>query len=436
MLSTRSVFFTTALVCSLLFSCKKDEDTQPPVITITSPVENQPFSVLTTISVAATVTDNTMLKTVTVQLLDQQDNFAMESYAVPAAAASVPVNLIYYLNNIHLETGYYHLRITASDGTNTSRAYVTVFLNAVPKVISKLLVTTTPVSTQTSVFELDTNYTGLSAFHVFSGDHLAGSASSYYQQFVNCGEYSGAFSSIHTDDHSIAFTNPAVLSVSPYFTGYLGTEQTCFVAYYNGNVRGFGLDGSIVYNATSNAGYFVRHFCFNDNHLLAEEKQQSGGSANLLVSFYTSGIAYQQTPLAQDVVQFCEMDPTHVVVFGNTAGQATIQLFDRTANNLWNPYPYALPPGKILSAVQLDSNTYLLGHSNGSIYLYNYTFASVTVFLSGYTAKQMIVDPVHNELIVVGTHQITSFSLSGPSLHRNINLPADSVARIDVLYNR
>jgi hypothetical protein len=122
-------------------------------------------------------------------------------------------------------------------------------------------------------------------------------------------------------------------------------------------------------------------------------------------------------------------------VFGNIGGQATIQLFDRINNNLWSPYPFPLASGSLLCVLQLDSDTYLLGHSNGIIYKYQYSMNSVTSYLSGYTAVKMKFDEVNNRLYVVEANQVSSFDYSTLALVNSIN-SSETILDLHFLYNR
>ena len=89
-------------------------------------------------------------------------------------------------------------------------------------------------------------------------------------------------------------------------------------------------------------------------------------------------------------------------------------LFDRINNNLWNPYPFSLATGNLLSALKLDPDIYLLGHSNGTIYKYQYSMSSVTTFLTGYTAIKLKYDEVNNKLYVVEANKVATFDFVVP----------------------
>ncbi|MGZ6540197.1 MAG: hypothetical protein ACXVEB_17610, partial [Bacteroidia bacterium] len=158
-------------------------------------------------------------------------------------------------------------------------------------------------------------------------------------------------------------------------------------------------------------------------------------SAKMLVTYFPTSSFEKNCSLSQDVVAFCEKDVSNVFVFGNSSGQGVIQLYDRINNNLWSPYPFPLATGTILSAVKIDADTYLIGHSNGTIYKYQYLSGSLTTYLAGYTAIQLKYDDLNSEIYVVEANKITTFDYTSAALHHSVN-SAETILGINLLYNR
>ncbi len=434
MRSTLLCLILNLVLMSCINSCKKDEDTEPPRISISSPYENAIYNVFDVVSVQASISDNRQLELVNVGLLDAQMNVAYISVPATIASPSTSINVSYYLDDIHLESGIYYIKVSASDGENSINAYKKIQINAVPKVLKKVFLVTRPSTFQTRVSYIDSTFSSIIPYQLFSGDHIGSSASSYFQQIYNCGNYTGSFSSIDLSNNATKFTVPCVQSVYPYFTGYLGLEKTVYASYYSGILRGYDHNGNIVYGANANSGHYVQNFIFSGGYLLTEQVDQQT-STRVLTSHQTTGVGYQQVGLSQDVVAFCEKDNENVFVFGNVAGQGIIQLFDRNTNNLWNPYPFSLSTGALLSAVRIDSNTFLLGHSNGNIYKYQYQPSSVTTYLSGYVAKQLIYDELNDEVYIVQDNVLTRVYYSSGGVHNSIS-SSETILNACLLYNR
>ena len=114
-----------------LFSCKKDVDDKGPEITFNTPLENQTFNVNDYVTVNATVTDNVKISAVSVSLLDADQHFAHITVPLTVSSPSMTVNYQYILDNIHLETGFYYIKISASDGENDSNKFQKIYLHRV-----------------------------------------------------------------------------------------------------------------------------------------------------------------------------------------------------------------------------------------------------------------------------------------------------------------
>jgi hypothetical protein len=431
----RSKLFLMIVLISFLFSCKKEGDIFGPKVVINTPVENQSYNVFGFIQVNATVTDQTKITAVSICLTDLQQIPVHTSISIPVTSPSMTINTPYLLNNIHLETGFYYLLITASNGKNISYTYQKVFIVAVPKVRKKIYVLSASDATQTSLSYIDSTFTTIVPFHNFSGDYIGSSASSYFQQGYVCGNYTGNFTGINLATNSLKFSITPITSAAPYFTGYCSSDKNNYIARYDGYIKGYDYSGNIIYNAMAVTGYYAQHFCFNNNYMIAEEKDKTAPD-KYLVTYFSTGFGEQQIALTQNVVAFSALDISNVFVFGNDfSGQGVIQLFNQINNNLWNPYPYSLPAGAILSVAQIDAITYLIGHSNGTIYKYNYQIGSLTPYLTGYTAVQLKYDDVNNEVVVVEANRVTTFDYPTQLLHNSV-VSAQPVLDVQLLYNR
>lgn len=431
----KTFFLFCVIQMTFFFSCKKKEDDNfGPVVTLTSPIENQSYNVLDVIQVKASVSDETQITSLSVSLMDANHGMANPPLSVSVSSPTMTLNTQYALDNIHLETGVYYLMITASDGKNESHTYQQLFLTAVPKVRKKIIVISAANITQTHLSYIDSTFTAIIPSYSFSGDFIGSSVNSYFQQGYMCGNYTGNYTGINLNDNSIQFNILANTSSNPYFTGFCADGKNTYVARYDGYIKGVDYSGNSIFNANSKSGFYTQKFCFNNGYLIMEEKDRIFSSKEI-VCYYSTGVVLQECSLNQDVVAFFEKDLQNVFVFGNSSGQGVIQLFDRTNNNIWNPYNYTLPAGSILSAVKIDENTYLIGHSNGTIYKYEYQNSSLTTYLTGYAAVQLKYDDVTNELCVAEANRISTFDYATASLHKSLNSP-ETVLDIHFLYNR
>ena len=140
----------------------------------------------------------------------------------------------------------------------------------------------------------------------------------------------------------------------------------------------------------------------------------------------------QETNVAQDVIEFFSKDTDNFFVFGNSSGQGVIEIYQISSNGFWTPH--TLLPGTVLCAEQIDSDTYLIGHSNGNIYKYIYSTNSSTPFITGVLARNIKYDSVNQQVIVTEGNKIKQFDYTTASLINTI-VHADSIFDIHVLYN-
>lgn len=405
-----------------------------PTISISSPFQNQFFNVFGVIPVKASITDETKISSVSISLVNDQYSPVSPSISVPIQSPSMEINTTYYIDNIHLESGVYYLMVVASDGVNDTRTYQKVSIAAVPKVLKQMFVVSASSYSQTNLSYIDSAFTSILPYHIFSGDYIGSSVSSYYQQAYRCGNYTGNFEGLILEYNSQKFSIASQMSSSPYFTGFYNDDKKNYVTRYDGHIIGYDYMGVSVYNAMASPGFYATALCFNTNYLITAEQDKTS-SAKKLVTHYPTGVAEKQCPITQEVVEFCEMDNDHVFIFGNISGQGVIQLFDRTNNNLWNPYPSSLSGGNILSAVKIDEDTYLIGHSNGTVYKYKYQSSSVTTYLTGYTAKKIKYDGLNNQILIAEANKISVFDYPSATLINSVN-SSETVLDIHLLYNR
>jgi len=417
-----------------LFSCKKDTDDFGPAVVFNTPYENQYFNVNDVVQVNASVSDENKITAVSIRLVDADLNALHTSISVPVLSPSMTVNTHYALDNIHLESGIYYILITASDGKNDSYTSRKIHITGIPKEVKKIFVVSSANISQTNFFYIDSTFSTLTPYKNFSGDYIGSSVHSYFQQVYMCGNYTGNFTGIKLIDNMPRFTISPFVSSSSYFTGFYNTDKNNYVAQYDGFIKGYGYTGNIIYGANATNGYYTKHMCLNNKYMVAEEKNKISGTRNL-ITYYPTGSAQQTCFLNQDVIAFCEKDNDEVVVFGNNSGQGVIQLFDRLNNNIWNPYPFSLAAGTILCAVKIDADTYLIGHSNGTIYKYNYQSSGVTVYLAGYTAIQLKYDFGSNRVYIAEENRISSVDYPSAIPVNSVN-SAETVLDVHLLYNR
>ena len=429
MLRFIAVLSTIALTF-LLNSCKKEEDTQDPIVTITEPTGSIQVNVFDTIIIAADISEEMKLKSVQVKIVDE--NLIP---ALPAISISVSGNIFsfiqpYPIDEIHLESGYYFIQVSASDETNTTNAYHKIYITASPKERKGFyLISAKPNSVNVSF--ADNNFV-ISPKLSLTGDYSGSAISSYFQQLYTLGKYKGAFNAIDVKTHSVKWSVPVIQGSSPYFTSLINYDKMSYVSFYEGRIQGYDHHQAIRFNATVAEGNFPLKSIKTANYLFSEQKEISSPKKKL-VAYYNTGAGMQECLIYYDVVSFFEKDNNNIYVLGNDATKAFLEIYNITGNDTWPPYN--ITAGKILSAAQINSNVLLIGLDDNTVYKFQYNPIGLTPFITGINANNLVYDELNNEVIATSGNSLFKYSYATGILNLTA-VHTDSIAAVHILYNK
>jgi len=421
----------TIFIFILFFSCKKDNNVGYPTVSILAPAALTTFNVFDTVTIKASASDASKLQSVQVYVINSQNTPVLPSYSVPITGSSMTFSVPYILNNIHLASGTYNIVVDAYNGTNDTKAYRQIYIDAVPTV-------------REAVYAITRNHSGIhlwkldSLFNVTlsatqGGDYSSSDISAYYQQLYISAADSGNVTAYAVPVGSQIWTVPGIISSTPYFTNVYAYGDAVYASYYNDYVKYYNNAGAIQSNTATATGYYPIKTCIWSNYLFVEEKYISSTIRNLVLFYAATGGAYQQSNLPGPVVAMYGMDYNDVFVFGNTnSGTGYLQQYNISGNLFYSPV--VMPSAKILSVAQIDTQTYLVGFDNGSIYLYTYNPNSIAPYINGITASHLQYDVANNMIIASSGTSVYEYNYSTLGLVHTANL-GDSVLNVHVLYN-
>lgn len=426
-----SFLFVFALTV-LLYACKKEEDTIPPVVNISSPYDNQYFSVHDTMSVSASVSDETGLKSVSVVLVNENLVPVQQVREVQVNNKEMQFTLQEVIYDIYLESGVYYIRIAASDGYNTTNDYRQVNITAAPRERKGIIFTSNDASS-VSVFAAD-NALAITPKIVLPGDYSASAVNSYYQDLYVAGKYSGKVNAVSMTANSVKWNIPVIQGSVPYFTNVYNDGNYSYVSYYDGNLRGYDHNGVLRYTATAAQNFYPVKSLHHEEYIITEQHDKTSPVRKLVVYYATNGTGKQETSLlSQDVKELYSKDADNVFVFGNNGSQGVIEIYSMSGNGFWSPH--TLPTGRLLSVTQVDSNTYLIGHENNIVYKFQYLPLSLTSFINGVTANAIEYDPVMNQVVVADNNNLRLFNYANGGLIGSV-AHTDTIEAVHVWYNK
>ena len=417
----------------VFFSCKKETtDLTPPAISIYAPYQNQSYNYTDTIRTDFSVSDDFAVNSIGVTVVDANIIPVLPSLTVTPLGRLGTYHQSIVIDNIHLATGSYFLKITASDGQNTGEKFQPITILGAPKKRLSYFYVTKPAPNSVQVNSLDTNFVSGNYYSVY-GDLIASEINSYNQNICTEGSQTGNLNTIRLSSPSLAWSVPVVNSSSPYFEGLSCWNNMTYVSFYTSVIKGYDENGNQRFNATVANGFYPIKILRHDIYLAAEAKDISSSAKKIILYYLGSGLGAQENALNMDVVSMFTYDAGNIFLFGNSGGQGVFSVYQIATNSFVSPVN--IPAGSILSAVQVDNDNYLIAHSNGTIYKFQYSGNSLTVFASGVIAAHMAYDDVNHELLVSQSNSIKKYNYTNSALLNSIPT-TDSVCGLHVLFNK
>lgn len=422
------------LLFMLLIQCKKDNDAAPPIVIISSPHESQAFGVYDTFTIKADISDDKQLISINIKLLNEQQAVMQEAVTFTISGNKFSLERKYTLYDVYLPTGYYYLRIEASDGSNVGVGYVKIYVHETPTV-RRAIYAITQTSSTLNVVQIDSALNAVNMLS-FNSDYSGSGISSYYQYLYVSGNYTGSVKGIDVQSNVIKWSVDPQVSGNQNFTSVYTEGNRTYVSYYSGFVKAFDHYGTSIYQTQmAPDGFYPIKVIANGDHVLVEIKDKTSTSRKLITYLASTGLGTQEKYFDKVIVDFVARNSNEVFIFSNNAGQGSMELFYITSNSFY--IPHLIPAGKIWSAVQIDGDNYLIGHDDGNIYRYQYSQNSLTTLITGVKAYKMRYDVVNNQLIIADAKSVKLYNYS-PSITTLANTVflADTILDVHVLFNK
>jgi hypothetical protein len=422
---------TFAIAVMMIYSCKK-KDTSEPVITFSSPYSGQTFTVGQSIKVTATITFNSSLQFVKMNMVNSNYVAIDITQSLTVTGSPMNINTTYTMTNTSLPSGIYYLQISAYDGTNLAIGYQEIMLNALPLKREAIYVVTGSNSANTKVWKLDSANT-ISQVIALTGDFSNAAISSADQSLFTTGIYSGNFNCINLNTNTFSWNVPATNNGFPTFERVYSNDSKNFLAKYDNVINGFDNAGNINYTANTASGTYP-HTLFSDSqYLYAEQRNISGYGVALNVYYLATGAAFQNIVINQDIVAMFSINSDSLMIFTNNNGIGNVMIYDIPDNR--TTVPVTLPSEKIFSVTQISTIYYLIGMQN-QVYIFNTrNFGSLNPFATVAAASAMKFDSLNQQIFVANAKNLNVYNFPTDTLYKTFNF-TDTLKDISILYNR
>lgn len=400
--------------CFLIFlsACEKITDEQVPVISVTSPYNNQQINGNDTVFIIGTASDDNVVKSISISLRNSNDIPVLPTITHTPNEKSFSFNEPYFFNDLHMPSGQYYFSIQASDGNNTTSKYINISYGEIPTTRTGVFFYDN-IGSATSIYQLNGNSATL--FNTVPSDFLGGAANSYGQQLISVGKYNGKIMAYDIATGNLAWSKVFSNSSVPYFTNVFFHDKALYVGTRNGEILAYNANGSPTYLSNVQTNYYSENGLVHDNVFFSEEKA-IGNNTRFITAYWTnSGTIIHQLQLTEDVVEIFAFTPNKAVLIANdnSTNNGKIQFYNAQLNS--KSTPFNLSPGTIIDAEEIDSGVYLIAQ-NGNLVLVNANSHSTLPYLNGVNATKIKYDSFSNELYVIDGNTITAYDFSSKNI--------------------
>lgn len=422
--------FYLPILLLLFNTCRKKENAEPQ-ITITSPASGKIFIPGDTIKVEADISDDGILASVTLKLLnaaytpvDHQESFSINS-------SSYHLSYEYVIENIYLETGNYFITLSTTDGDNNINEFRSITIQGIPKTRKAVYALTQSNTSNIKVSKLDSANQLVHQFDVL-GDYSGSAISSMFKELNVAGKITGAINQFDLVSNSLLFSEPAYNAMLPSFQNLFFSNELTFVSYYDGRIKAFDKNGHVQFNSAQPVYYRPGALCVNDKYVFAEAYYAGPGENRLVVINYPSGVVKQENNAGLDIASMISKEDNELIIFGNKNGDGKIYQYHVLSNGI-NDF-HTLFSNTVYSAVAIDNDRYAIATANG---LYSYQESNnnlIPVDLSE-PVYSLEYDEVNGILFVNAGRKIKEYAFPDAAVLNTV-ICGDSLLDIRIQYNK
>ena len=389
----------------LCLSCKKDKDGTPPKVDIISPSAGSTFAVPDTVHVRVQVSDDRVIESLTVELLNPAGSVVASGGSRSLDATSGTYDFTLILTDERLPSGDHTIVARARDGFNDARDFVEVNVLEAPLRLRALFLAPAFSEESTIITRIDS--TGAAAPFVtvadFNGIAVDGNSQ---HLFVAGSRYAPlqaipAANSANTwqvnapgNDQPEQFT---ALTVDP-------TDERVYCATRDGFIRGWTGDGFQRFTAQSLPDHRCEAIVVMENEVATWQRAIVGG-ASRIVTYTPAGTVFEQLPVEHERIALFHRTGSSLMHFANAGGEGLIEDLNISAGGA--PVIRTFPGEEIRAVVRLNPNQFIVALENRLV-RFDRPLQTVIPLASGISADALAYEAATGSLfIATGTTLLT-----------------------------
>lgn len=411
-------------------ACNKETDNQLPSITYISPYELQDFNVLEFIPVKANISDDKLIKSVKIGVVDKDFISVLPSQYVYPDSKDYLLDIEFPIDDIYLETGEYYTHIRAEDGTNSKNQYQLIFISGIQREFTKLLVLSEGNFNEVIISEIDKT-DQLNFLFQINGDYSGSSANSRYQQLYVSGKDIININTYDLISQEIDWQIDPFPPIPMHNDDCVYFDEELYVSFQTNYINGYRFNGSQIFNTIVENDKSPSGLAKFNEFLLVDLQSKTGGITYLATYYLVTGAEKQRIATNYKVVDIFKIDNNNVVIAGNNSGEGVLMKYDPYTNIQMT---LLIVPGEIACIEKLPDNNFIIGTDN-NILVYDHDQNSLTSILPGKVAYRICFDDTENNIFIVSPKLIEKIKYPQMLPQNSYPLP-DSIFDIHLLYNK
>ncbi|MCU0436156.1 MAG: hypothetical protein MUC87_22055 [Bacteroidia bacterium] len=422
------------LVLVVLWSCRRQNDEEPPRISFIQPAAGINVSAFDTLRLVIKVSDNEMLSECGIRVVNSALVPVFPEVVQSLSGREDTVRMNYVLNDARVPSGTCYIEVRVSDGPNNARQYRQIQFAEAPLQLLGLCYATQNTSNQTGIYRCDTSWQP-QLISQQPGVCSDVAVSNWWQQVY-----------MSTGNSGILRAEPLENTASSWQVNIPQGPPTAWSSIYEHNrriwaaqfgdelIRAFDQAGTSVYNVACGAGMRPYKLGGTGRYVVAAEHDAPQAVKQLEVFDILTGAAIHFYPLTIDVVAIEPVDSVSVFVYGNSAGQGYAYLYNCLTNTAWQPYTIASGL-EVRGACRVDGNTQLLSMSNGTVQKFTLNPLGMIPWLTATQPGKINYDVVNNQVFIADGTSIGIYQYTNAQWVRSINTTLP-VVNFELWHNR
>ncbi len=392
----------------ILVSCQK-KDENPPILLVSSPNAMSNYSVLDHISVEGNVIDDKDIDWIQIQLLNANLNSVAEEVVLYTDVLDFDFSQSIHIADIHLNSGKYYLKVSASDGHNEVSQFIEINISEIPLELKETYILTNN-SQDFDLYQVDGNLTVF--IQNFIGDFQAGVSNSYHQHLLLAGDQ-GGYGFDPTFSYTL-WTLDANFTIYDFFmrSTYSEQDQLNYFSHGNGSIKGYDKYGNVAFSALMGLNETPEDLIIHNN-LIYAEVFTSLLNKDLVLYFKGSGVENKRISIDQDIVKILPRDEDEVYFFTNENNQGYFYMYFTNINS--KVEIHSIPAGQIYDAISVSSDLLFIAHETGLL-RYTYGSNSLVNIIPGEQFSKLKYDQLNGTVLASIGNELRYYTTLGSPL--------------------